>query len=82
MVNQALTKIASKSTGKKILQGISSRVGQVKFGFTVCIQRANMTYNAGCETKWVGTILAKRADEISDTALGKGSVTAINITQT
>ena len=77
LVNQALTKIASRNTGKKLLQGISSRIVQAKFGFTVCIQRADMTYNAGCETRWVGTNEAKRADEISAITPGKGSVTTI-----
>jgi hypothetical protein len=59
LVNQALAQIANTITGHKLLQGIANRVGQAKFGYTVCIQRANMTYNPACETKWVGTNVAK-----------------------
>jgi hypothetical protein len=77
LVNQALAQIANTITGNKLLRGIADRVGQAKFGYTVCIQRANMTYNPACETKWVGTNVAKRSDETNATTRGAGSITAI-----
>lgn len=77
LVNQALQTIASRPVGDKLLQGLVSRVGQAKFGYTVCILRADMTYNSGCETKWVGTNKAVRAQEIEAITSGIGSVTAI-----
>lgn len=76
LVNQALEKIASKPAGKKLLLGIASRAGKAKFGYTVCIQRANMNYNSGCVTKWEGTNVAKRGNEEHATQ-GQGSITAI-----
>jgi hypothetical protein len=77
LVNDALAKIASTPTGLKLLQGISQRVGQAKFGYTVCIQRADMTYNSGCATKWVGTNKAVRGNEINAITPGLGSISAI-----
>lgn len=77
LVNQALSQIASLPSGRKLLTGISSRVGQSKFGYTVCIMRADMTYDSGCVTKWQGTNVAIRGDELAATATGQGSVTAI-----
>jgi hypothetical protein len=77
LVNDALAKIASRPIGQKLLQGISQRANKAKFGYTVCIMRADMTYNAGCVTKWVGTNVAKRGDEALATTAGQGSITAI-----
>lgn len=77
LVNDALAKIASTTAGLKLLNGIVSYVRLKKFGYTVCIMRANMTYDPGCETKWVGTNVAIRSSEINAITEGKGSVTAI-----
>ncbi len=77
LVQQALDEINRYATGRKLLAGISSRVGSAKFGYTVCIMRADMTYDPGCVTKWVGTNVAKRGNETSATTPGQSSVTSI-----
>ncbi|WPP49131.1 M91 family zinc metallopeptidase [Catalinimonas niigatensis] len=77
LVNQALATIARTPTGSKLLNGIASRAGQQKFGYTVCIMRADMTYDKGCVTGWLGTNVAKRGQETEATTLGVGSVTAV-----
>jgi hypothetical protein len=77
LVKAALAQIASIPTGNKLLAGIASRAGNAKFGYTVCIQRADMAYDPGCVTKWVGTNVARRGDETSATTPGRSSVTAI-----
>ena len=77
LTKEALAKIATTASGLKLLQGIVARLGYAKFGYTVCIIRADMTYDSGCVTKWVGTNVAKRANEIAATTRGQASVTAI-----
>lgn len=77
LVTDALTKIASTPTGRKLLTGIAAKSHLAKFGFTVCIIRADMRYDAGCVTRWVGTNVAKRGDEAAGTTRGQASITAI-----
>ena len=77
LVKTALAQIASVPTGQKLLRGISDLAGKAKFGYTVCIMRADMTYDPGCATKWVGTNVARRADEMKATTPGESSITAI-----
>jgi hypothetical protein len=77
LTQEALAKIATTATGLKLLQGIVARLGHAKFGYTVCITRADMRYDAGCVTKWLGTNVAKRGDETAATTPGQASVTAI-----
>jgi len=77
LVNQALQQIASVPTGNRLLTNISNLVARQKFGYTVCIMRANMTYDPGCVTKWIGTNVAYRGDELAAMDRTKGSVTAI-----
>lgn len=77
LVQDALTKIAATATGRKLLAGIDRRSHLAKFGYTVCILRADMRYDPGCVTRWVGTNVAKRGDEAAATTLGRGGITAI-----
>jgi hypothetical protein len=77
LTKDALAKIAATPSGLKLLQGIVARLGKAKFGYTVCIIRADMRYDAGCVTKWVGTNVAKRGDEAAATTRGQGAITAI-----
>jgi NleD-like pathogen effector protein (putative zinc metallopeptidase) len=77
LTKDALARIAATPTGLKLLQGIVARLGKAKFGYTVCIVRADMKYDAGCVTKWVGTNVAKRGDEAAATTPGQGAITAI-----
>ena len=77
LVQSALVQIATLPTGQKLLTGIASRVGSAKFGYTVCIMRADMGYDPGCVTKWIGTNVATRGNELDATTRGKSSVTAI-----
>lgn len=80
LVNDALAQIAKTSTGLKLLTGIAGNVSKSQFGYTVCIQRADMTYDADCATKWRGTNIAVRGGkdpEKSATTPGSSSVTAI-----
>jgi hypothetical protein len=80
LVNDALAQISGTPTGKKLLTGIASNVNKAQFGYTVCIQRADMTYDGACVTKWMGTNVAKRGGrdpEKSATTLGSSAVTAI-----
>ena len=60
LVKDALAQIYATATGKKLLLGIVSRAASAKFGYTVCIKRADMTYDGTCATKWKGTNVAKR----------------------
>jgi len=77
LVKLALIEIAATATGLKLLNGISARVGSAKFGYTVCIKRADMTYDPGCVTKWMGTNVAVRGSELDAVTRGSSSVTAI-----
>lgn len=45
LVNQALAQIAMFPTGQKMLAGIVALSGKAKFGYTVCIMRADMNYD-------------------------------------
>ncbi len=91
LVNRALDTIASKATGFKLLNGIANRAKQAKFGFTVCIKRANMHYSYPCRAKetqletistqpkpllMAGTNKAVRGNE-TEAINGVGSITAI-----
>jgi len=76
LVKKALADIAITAAGRKLLAGISQRVRYQKFGYTVCIMRANMHYDEGCVTGWLGTNVAKRGNE-KDATSGGHSVTAI-----
>jgi Effector protein len=76
LVKDALAQIYATATGQKLLLGIASRAASAKFGYTVCIKRADMTYDGTCATKWKGTNVAKRGDEASATS-GGSSVTAV-----
>lgn len=72
--------MAKTATGLKLLTGISNMVHKAQFGYTVCIQRVDMTYDAACITKWVGTNVARRGGrdaEKSATTPGSSAVTAI-----
>ena len=77
LVQLSLQEIATLATGRKLLTGLSNRVGNAKFGYTVCIMRADMTYDSGCVTKWKGTNVATRGNELDATTRGKSSITAI-----
>jgi len=80
LVNDALAQIAKTPTGLKLLTGISGMANKAQFGYTVCIQRADMTYDADCATKWKGTNVARRGGrdaEKSATTPGSSAVTAI-----
>lgn len=77
IVQSSLQQIAALPTGSKLLNNISARVAAAKFGYTVCIMRADMLYDPGCVTKWVGTNVAIRGDEAAATTAGQSSVTAI-----
>jgi hypothetical protein len=76
LVKEALAQIYATASGKKLLLGIASRTASAKFGYTVCIKRADMTYDGTCETKWKGTNVAKRGDEAAATS-GGTSITAV-----
>jgi hypothetical protein len=76
LVKDALAQIHATATGKKLLLGIASRAASAKFGYTVCVKRADMTYDGTCETKWKGTNVAKRGNEAAATS-GGSSVTAV-----
>ncbi len=76
LVKDALRKISHTPAGKNLLTGITQLAGHKKFGYTVCIMRADMTYDPGCATGWRGTNVAIRGDENAATH-GGHSVTAI-----
>lgn len=77
LVNGALATIERTPTGLALLQGISDLIDKQKFGYTVCIMRADMTYDKGCAAGWRGTNVAKRSHEKNAVTEGAGSVTAI-----
>jgi len=77
LVQEALAKIATTPTGLLLLNGIVSALGKAKFGYTVCVMRADMTHDPGCVQKWKGTNVARRGDEAAATTVGSSSVTAV-----
>lgn len=93
LVTQALAQIAMYPSGQKMLNGIVALKGKAKFGYTVCIMRADMTYdpcfkvniekiagNESYKVGWKGTNTAIRGGqnaEISAVTRGVGAVTAI-----
>ena len=77
LVNEALGRIAALPTGQKLLTGVTARVAKAKFGYTVCIMRADMTGDPGCVTKWKGTNVATRGNELDAVTPGQSSITAI-----
>jgi hypothetical protein len=90
LVTQALAQIAMFPTGNKLLTGITALANKAQFGYTVCIMRADMTYDPCFKVKiekltgdeyykvgWKGTNVATRGNENYAITPGVGSVTAI-----
>lgn len=76
-VKEQLDLIASKPFGKKLLDRIEKSKTKAKFGFKVCIQRADNTVDlTGDDAKWNGGNVCVRTSE-ADACNGKGSTCAI-----
>ena len=82
LVFEALDKIASKPTGKKLLNGIKKYEARKLFGYTVCIMRpANLSYKDvgdGTGPKWSSGSVCLRISEANATN-GTGSPSSGNL---